>query len=138
MSRKIKNLLYKSFEKSLSERDQRLLNEALAASEDLRGEKVLIETLREKARQTAVTGFSAGFTDRVMEHVLENHHQEEMLFESLISFFRPVAFAALLLLVGLIFYNISETNQYSIEGAYAISDISVEEAFDPIVDLTVE
>ena len=138
MSRKIKNLLYKSFEKKLSDRDQRLLNTALEESEDLRSEMALIKTLREKARQTAVIGFSSGFTDQVMKHVLENHHEEEMLFEALVHFFRPVAIAALLLLACLIFYNISETNQYSLQGAFAISDVSIEEAFDPIVDLTAE
>jgi len=138
MSRKIRNLLYKSFEKRLSDTDQRLLNEVLEESKELRNEKAAIETIREKIQQGAAISFSPGFTDRVMKHVWENHHEEEILFESLLTVLRPVVIAALLLLVSLAFYNINETDQFSLKGAYAITDVSVEEAFDPIVDLTEE
>jgi hypothetical protein len=114
------------------------LNKALEESEELRNEKSTIEALRERVKQSVVNSFSSGFTERVMKHVFDNHHEEEILFDTLVRIFKPVVVAAVVLLVCLIFYNISETNQMSFEGAYAITDVSVEEAFDPLVDLTTE
>jgi hypothetical protein len=140
MSRQLLDLLYKSFDAKLSEAEQRMLEKGLADSDMLRKEKGRIEQIRNKIAGTAQHSFPKGFVERVMDRIPVQHLETDtdIFFKSLVSVFRPVAIAALVLIGVFITYNMAATEDISLKGAYAISDVSVEDAFDPIVDLATE
>ncbi len=117
-----------------------LLEEALEKSQELRKEKESIINLRKRISESAGQTFGTFFADKVMAQIKSGQEEsgEERFFESLISVFRPVAIAAVMLLLVLLSYNMVSNQEYSVDGAFAYSQGTVEEAFDPILDLTLE
>ena len=140
MKRQFLDLILKSYDEELSETERKNLERALADSAELRQEKERIEEIRNQITANTKQSFSEGFADRVMNRISEKGPQREsdLFFESLFSVFRPVAIAALLLIGVFITYNMTATEDISLKGAYAIADVYVEDAFDPIIELTAE
>ena len=140
MSRQALDLLYKSFDAALTENELRVLEKALTESAALRKEKERIEDVRTRIAVTAQHSFYPGFADRIMNQIAREkvENPSDLFFESLITVFRPVAIAALVLIGVFITYNMTATEDISLKGAFAISDVYVEEAFDPIIELTAE
>jgi hypothetical protein len=68
---------------------------------------------------------------------LEQKSTDELFFESILSVFKPIAFAATFLLVFWISYNfINDGNLFN--ASQNSADITLAEAFDPFNELTTE
>jgi hypothetical protein len=52
--------------------------------------------------------------------------------------FKPVAIAAMLLIIITASINVWNSEQISLDGIMAINDVSPEEAFNPLIDLVEE
>lgn len=104
MKRTIQELLYRSYDTELSAGEQTRLDKALADSPSLRRERDEIAALRDAASSSATPGFGPFFADRVMAAVeSEAATVSDMpLFADLLTIFKPVAVAALLVLAVLI------------------------------------
>ena len=140
MDKKLKDLLYRSFDSDLDPKDKKLLEEALSQSDEFRREKEMIILLRDKVQQGKVTSFRPFFADRVMEKIrsLNRIDESEQFFESLFVLFRPITIAAAVLIIIIAAYNITSSDQFSLEGALGIPEVTVNEAYDPTLALLTE
>lgn len=136
MNPKMLELLYKSFDASLTPNEQEELERALIDSEQLREEKEKLTQMRESISSTAKNSFNPFFANRVMQRITSQKKEsnEELFFESLISLFRPMAIAAVLLVVVLTSYNLVTDNFFSSQDSPPLSELSLEDAFDPMLD----
>ena len=140
MDKKLKELLYRSFDSELNAEEKRLLEEALAQSEELRQEKEMITSLRGNIKRSKSTSFNPNFVDRVIEKIqtTEKKDDSQQLFDSLYVFFRPIAIAATVLIIVIAGYNISTTGNFSLEGALGVPEVSVDDVYDPVLALVSE
>jgi len=140
MDKEIIDLLYRSFDADLSPLEKKLLEEALSQSNELRSEKQIISSLREDLKGEKVTSFKPFFADRVLEkiHSLEQVDENEQFFQSLFVLFRPITIAAAVLIIIIAGYNINSTGHFSFEGALGISEVTVDDVYDPAFALVTE
>jgi hypothetical protein len=94
MNGKARRLLYRSLETTLSSPDARILEEALASSEELRRERDVLVRVRSEAPIARAESFGPFFADRVMANVTAEAREARSLFGDLVAVFKPVAFAA--------------------------------------------
>ena len=90
----IRSLFYRSFETELNPVENRILDNALQSSKDLRMEQRKILKLRETISAIKLESFDAGFPGRLMSAIESISLKETVaatLFYSLSSFFRPFA-----------------------------------------------
>jgi ferric-dicitrate binding protein FerR (iron transport regulator) len=129
---KLRYLLYKSFDKKLSEQEKIYLEEGLSASKELRKEKEDIALLRKTVSQSDYPSFGAGFVDGVMTEIVrleENprtKHTDMNKPKSKFLFFRPqYSFAmALILLIAVTtptLYSWLTTTRYSAQKGNTLS-----------------
>jgi hypothetical protein len=132
MDEKIKELLYRSFDEALSPEDTKVLEQALANSDELVKEKEDIARLRNQISEGKILNFKPFFADRVLNRIQSSatDHSEEALFDSLFILFRPVAIAAAALIILVAGYNIVNSGNISLEGALAIPEVTLDEAYD--------
>lgn len=141
MNKKILELLYRSFDDLLNSEEKELLKKELRHSKELRKEKKRLDAIRIAVSASAEKSFKPFFTERVMQRITssrEKESQQEMFFESLCSVFRPVALAATIILIALLSYNVIKSDRISLASAFAVSEATLEEAFDPTVIISVE
>ena len=140
MDKIIKQLLYESFDRELSEREKNILNFALIDSEELQREKESIILMRNKLNNQAESGFSGSFINKVMSEVQRLSKQKDNyeFFENVYLLFRPVVIAATLLIIALISLNFIKSENISIEDAIAVPDVTISDAYDPITDFSLE
>ena len=140
MDNTIKQLLYESFDRNLSNREQDVLDKALADSIELQSERTHIIEMREKLSNSNEQKFEPFFADRVMTKVRESHNQNDSneFFEGITLLFRPVAIAATVIIITLVSINLLKSNQASFEGALAVPEVTMSDAYDPLVDLNLE
>jgi hypothetical protein len=69
MDKKLRDLLYRSFDSKLSPEEKKLLEQALSQTKELRQEKKMITSLREGIKRSKMTSFQPYFADRVMENI---------------------------------------------------------------------
>lgn len=108
--KKLRNLLVRSFEEPLGNKDLQLLNTGLKASEELQNEKQELLKLREDLK-AAEADFSNDFEQKVMNALREEKNTAE-IFE-ILPVFRTVAFsgiaAILIVLISVYFADGSLT-----------------------------
>ncbi len=141
MNKKIVKLLYKSFDAPLSEKEKEILAKALKESDDLRREKEKIIAMREKLASAPVASFKPFFAERVLNRIREqkNSMSERMsIFDSLVAAFKPVAIAAIILLISIMFYNLKTTENYTLSGALGKEPLTLEQVVDPVYVLELE
>jgi hypothetical protein len=131
-NKKILNLLYRSFDKNLNEKEQKILAEALENSPGLRREKEQLEAQRQAVADTAVPSFKPFFVERVMEQVnaLEgktNGLDLQMFYESLVTVFRKVAITGAVISIILFIYNLGIGEILPLEEAMTMSDLTLRE-----------
>ena len=131
-----RDLLLKSLDSELSIDEYQQLETALERSSDLRAEKENILKMRRSVKSAAATSFESGFQDRVMARI-QVKNDEEFTF-NLFQIFRPVAIAAVLLIIITASFNMWSSDQFSVDGILALTDISPADAFNPLVDLAQE
>lgn len=140
MDKILQDLLYRSFDSDLNQEDKRILEKALSQSEELRQEKEMIVSLRTNIKESKTSSFNPFFADRVMEniHSPEQTDEGEKFYESLFVFFRPIAIAATVLIIIIAGYNMSTTGHFSLEGAFGVQDVTVDDIYDPTLALATE
>ena len=130
MNKKLKRLLYRSFDDRLSERELSRLNKALERSLELREERDRIRKQRELLAQAENPAFAPGFADRVLRR-LERPAAEgngwDLLYTTLLNLFRRLALAGALALLLLLIYNLQLGDKLSPEEAFFASDTTYEE-----------
>ena len=140
MDNKLKQLLYESFDRKLTTREQDILNKALTESVGLQSERKHIIEMRKKLSDSNKQKFEPFFADQVMSKVREIHNQNNSseFFESIALLFRPVAIAATVIIITIVSINLLKSNQISLEGAIAIPEVTINDAYDPLLDLNLE
>lgn len=139
MDKTIRKLLYRSFDRPLNKREQKRLDEGLARSESLRREKEQMESLRRRVASASMTSFGSNFPAKVMARLAEEMTDNGTLFhEFIFRLFRPVAIAATIIIITLISINLSKTNKWSWEGAMALPEVTLTDAYDPLLAINGE
>ena len=141
MDKKIVHLLYKSFDVALSDLEQKILNRALADSLELRLEKERINKIRNRAARSAAVSFKPFFAERVMQQIKSAKERIEHasdFFESLVYMFRRVALVGVLVSLLILSYNLIRSENFSLSGALGFRNLTIEEAFDPFVEIAME
>ena len=140
MDNKIKQLLYESFDRELNEKEKVILNVALTDSEELQKEKENIIRMREKLSNQTEQRFGTSFVDRVMNKVQKISKQKDRyeFFENIYLRFRPVVIAATILIITMVSLNFLKSEQISLEGAIAVPEVTLSDAYDPITNFNLE
>jgi anti-sigma factor RsiW len=138
MNKKMRTLLYRSFDEPLTPKERMRLDEALEKSQALRREKQSIESMRRAAASGAKRAFRPQFSQRVMRRIRQSEITEIPFFEALIAEFRPLAIGAAVLVIALLSYNIIRSDQISLASAFAEPEITLEEVYDPTLMLSME
>lgn len=129
---RIIRILYRSFDGDLSSSEQRLLDNALKESEELRKEKERILKMREQLKDSGSVSFRSNFADRVI-HLLDELPKRnglENLYQTMISIFRRMAIATAVVMLMLLIYNIRIGDSLSEEDMFYASDTTVQEIMD--------
>jgi hypothetical protein len=126
-------LLLRSFDSGLDRRDREYLEKALEESEELRAEKVSLESMRTQIGDAASDSFGPFFADRVMNAIesTERADASEEWFGALVALFRPVLAVSAIAIAVLVPFNLyrmngttgadTESIVYAIEKANALS-----------------
>jgi hypothetical protein len=140
MDYKIKKILFESFDRDLKPGEQNKLDKALAESAELQKEKADLERMRNKISTQSGQTFNVLFADRVMHGIRRVKIQKENLefFESIAHLFRPIAIAAAVLIIAMASLNLFESDRVSLESAIAVPEVTVNDAYNPLVDYQLE
>jgi len=141
MNNKLVELLYKSFDSSLTSKEQEILNKGLSESAALREEKEKIESMRAGLSGLKQVSFKPFFGERVMNQIRTNREQQaqqESMFDSMVALFRPIAIATTVILLVLLSYNMKKTDNYTLAGALGQEQVTLEQVMDPTYVLTME
>ena len=140
MDEKIKILLYRSFDEDLNPDESKMLEKVLEKSEELQKEKEKITRLRVNINEGKASAFKPFFAERVLNRIQAsvNSQEADTFFESLIVIFRPVAIAAVVLIISVAAYNIITSGQISIEGALAVPEVTLDDAYDTSLAVVME
>jgi len=130
MVKKVKKLLYRSFDEDLSDAEKSNLEKALEVSEELRKDMAEIHRQRQALSQNEGVSFEPMFAERVINRlssppVLENGL--EAFYETFKNMFRKIAIAGAVTMLVLISYNLTIGDQVTEEEAFFASDITYEE-----------
>ncbi|MFC2167202.1 hypothetical protein ACFLQZ_04485 [Acidobacteriota bacterium] len=127
---KILKLLYKSFDSKLSNSQQKMLDDALKRSEDLREEKELILSRRQAVADSAEKAFRPYFADRVMAQIAaigDKRDTQESFYDALMLGFKRLAVVGAVVMVALVFFNVIQGHIIPIDEAFFASDLALEE-----------
>jgi anti-sigma factor RsiW len=139
MNKKILELLYRSFDERLNPGEQKILDQALSDSAELRAEKNRIAQMRAMISDSSAKGFHPFFAEKVLRRIrTQAPPAAESYFESLIALFRPVAIAAAILFIMLLSYNLFTSEDKSLATALAEPEIRLEQALDPTLAWVME
>ena len=136
MNGRLHKLLLKSFDTELLLHEKTELENALANSEDLRKAQQELSNLRSALNVKSDRSFAAGFEERVMYRI--SGLNENNLTSGLMTLFRPIAIAAVVLIIVVATFNMTSSEQFSVQGLFAVTEVAPEDAFNPLVDLVQE
>ncbi|MGD9900840.1 MAG: hypothetical protein AB7T22_17070 [Calditrichaceae bacterium] len=139
--KKILKLLYRSFDEQLSPKDEKLLADYLKGSEWLRSEHKRTERIRQKIISAGSQNFKPFFAERVLRR-LDEATDRERAFDifscELFVVFKRVTFASVLLIAGIISWNITKSDHLSLRNAFSVPEITIEKVFEPFNQLGTE
>lgn len=141
MDNKLLDLLYKSFDSSLTSKEREILKKGLTESAALRKEKEKIELMRERLADSKQVSFKPFFAEKIINRIQtdrKQQEQQESVFDSLVTLFRPIAFTTAMILIILLSYNMKKTENYSLAGALGQEQVTLEQVMDPTYMLTME
>jgi hypothetical protein len=133
MKKKIYNLLLRSYETNLTDRETRMLKQALDESSALQEEKVRIDQLRSLLRHPKEQRFQPFFADRVLSRIRDSKGftAVDSFFDTLLMTFRPFAVSAVILLLCLLSYTLMTDGESFLSGLSPVSEPTLEQAMDP-------
>lgn len=130
-NKKIRKLLYRSFDSGLKENEKELLEKAMENSEQFREEKEKIIRLRQAVADSTVKSFKPFFAERVMNRIIsaENKKEDSLegFYRSLKPVFRRLAIVGSVIMLVLILYNLKIGDALSSEEAFYASEATIEE-----------
>lgn len=129
-NKKIIELLYRSFDDNLKEKEQKQLAETLENSKELRQEKELIAAQRQAVSDSAAQSFKPFFAERVMNRIKEISEKKntlETFYDTFKAVFQRFAIAGAVIMLALIIYNLGIGDSLSIEEIFYASDFTFEE-----------
>jgi hypothetical protein len=146
IDKKIMELLYRSFDDDLSDRELAQLEAALAASEELRTQKTEIASMRKAVADSGAAGFGYMFAEGVMRRVegecsgsnMVEREAAPAVFDSLMRAFRPVAIAGAVAVLGLMVYNIVDNRDLSFSAALGMPQSTLENTLESPLDSVLE
>ena len=132
-TKELEKLLYKSFDGSLSEKEQTLLNGGLEHSEELRKLRDQIKELRDVVHKSKNDSVKPFFEERLLNKLNASSKSDKFSewAESFVFSFRRIVFAAAIFLGFLILYNVNQGNFSAIENLFGTYQAPVEYALDP-------
>ena len=136
MHQKALDLLYRSFDQQLLPAEQRFLDSVLVQSPWLQKEQARLTELRKMVAQTSAVSFSPRFADNVMRKIRreqEETRKESVFFEELLTAFRPIALAVVVVVIGLLSYNLTRSDDLSLSSALGEPEITLEQVLEPTV-----
>ncbi|MFZ5979388.1 MAG: hypothetical protein ACOYVF_02045 [Candidatus Zixiibacteriota bacterium] len=137
MNKKLKEILYRSFDSPLDPVEARLLDDALRDSEELRREKEAIEEMRQALAAGKPEGFQPFFAEKVMNRIetMETESEPSVHFmESLMVYFRPMAIIATTAVLILLAINLKTGGNWSIQSALGLEENETEMLYEiPVV-----
>ena len=134
----IKELLYKSFDSILSEKEKTFLKEELEKSDELKKLQNEILSLRNRVKNSAYTEFNPYFETRLLNKIYQSSRQNGLLtglYDSVEMSFKKIALTAAAILLLLVLYNVTEGNISSIEALLGIYQTPIEYALDPAIHI---
>jgi anti-sigma factor RsiW len=136
MNGRLNNLLLKSLDSELLPHERSELESALSTSEALQHTKEELLRMRATLRTKSEISFASGFEERVMNRITAL--SEDALASGLFTIFRPVAIVAAALIIILASINMATSEQISVHGIFAVTEVAPQDAFNPLVDLVQE
>ena len=137
-NKKIKKLLYKSLDTTLTTEEAKILNNELQNSIELREEQTQLLNMRKALGESTETSFKIFFEERLSDKLSKLTTLETYFngwANSVGSSFRKIALSAIIVLIILISYNLNSGNKYSIENLLGTSNTTIVSAFEPIQNL---
>jgi anti-sigma factor RsiW len=133
-------LLCRSFDEVLAPSERRVLEDALAASEELRQERARLIATRRSISEGGADSFRPFFAERVMRRLAEVRAAEERQRPWLgwLPVFRWVAVAGVVAALALIVTNFMRADSVSATAALGLPDVSLEKILEPPVDSMLE
>jgi hypothetical protein len=128
MHRRILKLLTRSMDVELAAPDLARLEAALKESEDLRRTRDELLAVRRAAADSAASGFSPGFADKVLAGTrlaVRRPQKADAVFDSFKTVFKPLAVASAILLVLLVTYSVTHGDLIPRGEIYYASDITL-------------
>lgn len=141
MNKKILELLYRSFDAVLSSEEQQRLQIALTNSKELRAEKKRLSAMRAALSSETAQAFGPFFAQKVMRRITSFQQEkkgQQIFFEALFSAFRPAVAIAAAVLIALMSYNIVKSDRFSVAGAFAEPQVTIDQVFEPALPLILE
>jgi hypothetical protein len=114
-------------------KDQHRLKEAINRSETLRLELENLKAMRQSIHESGKHKFRPFFAERVMRRIgafPKHKSAEETFFFALKEVFRPVAIAAVIIIVIMLSYQAVRNGDVAFAGVVNHSDVTLDEAFD--------
>jgi hypothetical protein len=137
-TKKLEELLYKSFDGILTIQEAELLKEELRKSPELEETYKRIKTIRNAVGEAAEDSFKPFFEERLLNKIFYPATKENVNLNWMDSFnksFRQVAYAAVVVLTLLIIYNVNNGNISSLENLLGTYRTPIEYALDPSVQI---
>jgi anti-sigma factor RsiW len=138
MNPRLRDLLYRSFDGTLSDEERRQLDAALDRSPALREEYGQIVTMRRMIARSATRSFGPWFAMRVMQRIAEAAPGADLFFETLFRTFRRVALAASIAAIALAAYNLSQSDTVSLAATFGFSEPALEQMLDVMTAFELE
>ena len=135
MNKRLLKLLYKSFDIKLTEKEQKLLDNALFYSKELRKEKNKIESTRRSIAGCIETSFKPNFAENVMYKIKNINIEEELeysFFNCLVFNFKRITAAAVIICIILFSVIIIKQEKNPLLNLLIRSEVS----FDAFLELT--
>jgi len=130
-SKKIRTLLYRSFDGELKEKERKFLEKTLESSEELRRKKEDISHLRQAVADSTVKSFKPFFAERLMKRIVSAENKKEDFLEnfylSLKPIFKRLALVCSVIMLVLILYNLKIGDALSSEEVFYASEAAIEE-----------
>ena len=134
MDKRILQLLYRSFDSNLKEKDRRRLTDALEESVELQKEKERIFFLRRGVSDSVLGSFPPFFAERVISRLHSAEIRERTLaasFDAFRAIFKRFALISFLILIGLVSYNLMCNDSLSQNEICYVPDITLGEILPP-------
>jgi len=134
MNKKILKLLYRSFDRELSEKNQKRLDDALENSDELRKERARAIAQRQALAKSGTQSFGPFFAERVMGRIESLGQTKangfELFYETFKAMFQRLAIASAIVLLALVSYNLIKSDILPQDEIMFASEATMEEILD--------